>query len=158
MPHFHLSIIRFAYSRKRLEWKKPKKKSKSRSKQKNRIEMLCEDVQLPPEIELPSNASAFAIFASIRLAVLDRWMKQASQDYLQSSCSAPLQDQSEIESDTEENSQSCTYTPLKVSKVVGLGLRSVFEIIKESRISHPSLCTKALSALLDVLQGQSPEG
>ncbi|XP_044762914.1 E3 ubiquitin-protein ligase MYCBP2 [Coccinella septempunctata] len=119
--------------------------------------MLYEDVQLPPEIELPSNASAFAVFASIRLAVLDRWMKQASQDYLQSSCSAPLQDQSEIESDTEENSQSCTYTPMKVSKVVGLGLRSVFEIIKESRITHPLLCTKALSALLDVLQGQSPE-
>lgn len=29
----------------------------------------------------------------------------------------------------------------------------MFELIKESRNSHPVLCTKALLALLDVLQG-----
>ncbi|KAJ8975749.1 hypothetical protein NQ317_015371, partial [Molorchus minor] len=128
-------------------------------KQKNKIELLPEnDNPTAPEIELPGNASAFAVFASIRLAVLDRWMRQASQEYLQSSCSAPLQDQSEIESDTDDNSQSSCYIPLKVSKVVSLGLKSVFELIKESRISHPVLCTKALLALLDVLQGQIPEG
>lgn len=109
-------------------------------------------------MELPSNASAFAMFASIRLAVLDRWMRQANQEYLHSSYSTPIQDHSEVESDTEENTQSSTYNPIKVSKIVGLGLRSVFELIKESRSSHPVLCTKALSALLDVLQGQSPEG
>lgn len=97
------------------------------------------------------------MFASIRLVVLDRWIRQASQEYLQSSCSAPIQDQSEIESDTEDNSQSSCYTPVKVSKVVGIGLRSVFELIRESRITHPTLCTKALLALLDVLQGQAPE-
>jgi E3 ubiquitin-protein ligase MYCBP2 len=146
--------------KKRLEWKKLKKKTiKCRNKQKSKLELMCEnDFQTPPEMELPGNASAFAVFASIRLTVLDRWMKQATQEYLQSSCSAPLQDQSEIDSDTEDNSQSSTYMPIKVSKVVGLGLRSVFELIKESRITHPGLCTKALSALLDVLQGQAPEG
>jgi hypothetical protein len=37
-------------------------------------------------------------------------------------------------------------------------LRSVFELIRESRSSHPLLCTKALVALLDVVQGQQPEG
>lgn len=109
-------------------------------------------------MELPPNASSFAMFASIRLAVLDRWMRQANQEYLQSSYSAPVQDQSEVESDTEDNTQSSTYNPVKVSKIVGLGLRSVFELVKESRSTHPSLCTKALSALLDVLQGQAPEG
>ncbi|KAJ8937054.1 hypothetical protein NQ314_012048 [Rhamnusium bicolor] len=146
--------------RKRLDWKKSKKKStKCRYKQKSKIELFSEnDTQSAPEIELPGNASAFAVFASIRLAVLDRWIRHASQEYLQSSCSAPTQDQSEIESDTEDNSQSSCYMPLKVSKVVGFGLRSVFELIKESRITHPVLCTKALSALLDVLQGQTPEG
>lgn len=41
---------------------------------------------------------------------------------------------------------------------MGLGLRSVFELIRESRSSYPELCTKALSALLDVVQGQQPEG
>lgn len=110
-------------------------------------------------MELPGNASAFAMFASVRLAVLDRWIKYASQIYLQSSCSNPMIDQGEIDTDTEDNSQtSSTYVPLRVSKVVGLGLRSVFELIKESRNTHPVLCTKALSALLDVLQGQTPEG
>lgn len=109
-------------------------------------------------MELPPNASSFAMFASIRLAVLDRWMRHANQEYLQSSYSAPVQDQSEIESDTEDNTQSSTYNPVKVSKIVGFGLRSVFELIKESRSTHPALCTKALFALLDVLQGQAPEG
>ncbi|CAG9838820.1 unnamed protein product [Diabrotica balteata] len=147
------------HAKKRLEWKRLKKKSvKARYKQKNKFDSQCEnDLQLAPEIELPGNASAFAVFASIRLAVLDRWMKQASQEYLNSSCSAPTQDQSEIESDTEDNSQSTCFTAIKVSKIVGLGLRSVFELIKESRITHPVLCTKALTALLDVLQGQAPE-
>lgn len=39
-----------------------------------------------------------------------------------------------------------------------IGLRSVFEIIRESRSAHPVLCTKALFAILDVLQGQQPDG
>lgn len=30
--------------------------------------------------------------------------------------------------------------------------------MRESRTIEPALCTKALSALLDVLQGQLPEG
>uniref|UniRef100_A0AAR5Q5P7 PHR domain-containing protein n=1 Tax=Dendroctonus ponderosae TaxID=77166 RepID=A0AAR5Q5P7_DENPD len=144
--------------RKRLDWKKMKKKSaKARSKKK--LELLFDnDLQASPELELPPNASTFAVFASVRLAVLDRWMRTTTQEHLQSSCSFPLVDQSEFESDTEDNTQSSTYLPMKVSKVVGLGLKSVFELIKESRASHPGLCTRALLALLDVLQGQSPEG
>ena len=43
-------------------------------------------------------------------------------------------------------------------QVVGIGLKSILELIRESRSSHPELCTKALSAALDVLQGQQPEG
>lgn len=46
----------------------------------------------------------------------------------------------------------------KLSQTVGVGLRSVFELIRESRTTYPELCTKALSALLDVVQGQQPEG
>lgn len=109
-------------------------------------------------MELPGNASHFAMFASIRITVLDRWIRHANHEYLQSSGSTPLLDPSEGDSETEDNTQSSTYVPLKVSKIVGLGLRSVFELIKESRNSHPKLCTKALMALLDVLQGQQPEG
>lgn len=34
----------------------------------------------------------------------------------------------------------------------------MFELIKETRQSHPTLCSRALQALLDMLQGQTPEG
>lgn len=40
---------------------------------------------------------------------------------------------------------------------MGFGLRSVFELIRETRKSHPSFCTRALKALLDMLQGLAPE-
>lgn len=43
-------------------------------------------------------------------------------------------------------------------QIVGVGIRSVFELIRESRSTHPVLCTKALTALLDVIQGLQPEG
>lgn len=33
----------------------------------------------------------------------------------------------------------------------------MFELIKESRIPSPDICTKALMALLDIIQYQSPE-
>lgn len=42
--------------------------------------------------------------------------------------------------------------------MVALGLCVVFELIRESRYSNPGLCSRALQALLDSLQGQVPEG
>jgi len=45
-----------------------------------------------------------------------------------------------------------------VPKVVGLGISVAFELIRESRNSLPSLCIRALQALLNALQGQLPEG
>ena len=50
------------------------------------------------------------------------------------------------------------YRLLLFLQVVGIGLRSVFELIRESCTTHPALCTRALQALLDMLQGQMPEG
>ena len=41
---------------------------------------------------------------------------------------------------------------------MGIGLRGVFELIRETRDTNPSLCVRALQALLDMLQGQTPEG
>lgn len=43
-------------------------------------------------------------------------------------------------------------------QIIGIGLCGVFELIKETRFSHPSLCLRSLQALLDMLQGQQPEG
>ena len=37
-------------------------------------------------------------------------------------------------------------------RIVGLGLCSVFELIRETWVEQPSLCRRALKALLDMLQ------
>ncbi|CAJ0929141.1 unnamed protein product, partial [Ranitomeya imitator] len=42
--------------------------------------------------------------------------------------------------------------------IIEIGLCEVFELIKETRFSHPSLCLRSLQALLNILQGQQPEG
>lgn len=47
--------------------------------------------------------------------------------------------------------------PMLVPQIVGAGLRSLFELIAEARLVNPMLCTKALRALFDVIQGQVPE-
>ncbi|XP_026687508.1 E3 ubiquitin-protein ligase MYCBP2-like [Diaphorina citri] len=115
-----------------------------------------------PYIELPWNASSFAVFATARLTVLEAWMKQACDIYTSSSSSPPLislnPDQTDkknslkaLEIAVEKNQESA------VPKVVAVGLKSVFELIRESCLAQPELCIKALKALLDVIQGQYPE-
>ena len=42
-------------------------------------------------------------------------------------------------------------------KIVGIGLTGVFEIIRESRESHPGICKRALQSLLNIVQGLQPE-
>ncbi|KAL4690764.1 hypothetical protein H8959_013725, partial [Pygathrix nigripes] len=61
----------------------------------------------------------------------------------------------ESDSDEEEESKE---PPIKLPKIIEVGLCEVFELIKETRFSHPSLCLRSLQALLNVLQGQQPEG
>ncbi|KAJ8666974.1 hypothetical protein QAD02_008636, partial [Eretmocerus hayati] len=126
----------------------------------------CENVDLtgevtcsgPPEIEVSSNASAFSVFSSVRNAVLEKHSRSINEAYRASNCNSPLppefSDSIISESDEEDRISSMTNLP----KIVGIGLRSVFALMKESRLVDSSLCTKALNALLDVLQGQLPEG
>lgn len=42
-------------------------------------------------------------------------------------------------------------------QMVGLGLVSVYELIRGSVSAYPALCIRALEALLDILQGQQPD-
>lgn len=63
---------------------------------------------------------------------------------------------SDIESDSEESVEKETKI-VAVPLIVGAGLRSLFELISEARHIQPMLCSKALKALLDVIQGQQPE-
>ena len=55
-----------------------------------------------------------------------------------------------------ENSDTDTCKS-SLPKVVGLGLRAVFDMIKETETSHPLICQRGLKSLLDVLQGLQPE-
>ncbi|CAE1311211.1 MYCBP2 [Acanthosepion pharaonis] len=48
--------------------------------------------------------------------------------------------------------------PLKIPRIVGMGLNLLFELVRETQKQYPELCVKALRALLDLLQGQLPEG
>jgi hypothetical protein len=42
-------------------------------------------------------------------------------------------------------------------QVTGIGLRTVFALISQARFTDGEFCESALKALLDVLQGHTPE-
>lgn len=45
--------------------------------------------QGPPEIEVSSNASAFAVFASVRSAVLEKHVRSFTEAYRATNCNSP---------------------------------------------------------------------
>uniref|UniRef100_A0A8D8RF51 RCR-type E3 ubiquitin transferase n=1 Tax=Cacopsylla melanoneura TaxID=428564 RepID=A0A8D8RF51_9HEMI len=154
--------------RRKGEWKKkqglkvkePKHVTKGKISVDGEIELVG-NVEAP-YIELPWNASAFAVFATARLTVLEAWMKQACDIYTSSSSSPPLITPHPDQADKKNSLKALEMTVEKnqestVPKVVAAGLKSVFELIRESCLTQPELCIKALKALLDVIQGQYPE-
>ena len=66
---------------------------------------------------------------------------------------AAWQDGSETDNEASDTDSARAALP----KVVGLGLRAVFDMIKETETSHPLICQRGLKSLLDVLQGLLPE-
>jgi len=48
--------------------------------------------------------------------------------------------------------------PIPLPKVVGFGIETVFQLVAESHTKHPHMCIKALEALLNLLEGQHPQG
>ncbi|KAH0954749.1 hypothetical protein HN011_008203, partial [Eciton burchellii] len=140
------------------EWRKCKKNKSTRKRDKKKIDLNGElNYNNPPEIETSCNASAFAVFASVRNAILEKHAKLSSEVYRASNCNSPPPEFSDT-IDTESDDEDRISTIQNLPKIVGIGLRSVFTLMRESRTIDPILCTKALSALLDVLQGQLPEG
>ncbi|KAK0177732.1 hypothetical protein PV328_001750 [Microctonus aethiopoides] len=141
------------------DWKKCKKTRNNKKREKKKLDPPGDlSYTGPPEIELSSNASAFAVFASVRDAILEKNSRYTNETYRISNCNSPqlpeLSDTIDTDSDDEDRISSTQNLP----KIVGIGLRSVFTLIRESRTIDSQLCTKALGALLDVLQGQLPEG
>uniref|UniRef100_A0A4W4EYU3 E3 ubiquitin-protein ligase MYCBP2 n=1 Tax=Electrophorus electricus TaxID=8005 RepID=A0A4W4EYU3_ELEEL len=135
--------------KKALSKKKLKRRQKVRSKVKTRTKSL--DGAFPvPDIKLHSNPSAFNVYCNVRHCVLD-WQQKEASLALASRSSVQSGD-----SDSEEE-EECREPAVKLPKIIGIGLCGVFELIKETRFSHPSLCLRSLQALLDMLQGQQPE-
>ncbi|XP_023210718.1 E3 ubiquitin-protein ligase MYCBP2-like [Centruroides sculpturatus] len=133
--------------------KKKSKRKKCKAKDKKRLKNETTEgiIQHLPFLGVKSNPSSFAVFANVRQCVLEKQMSEATQLYLQTLGNRISDTESEDEDDRIKD-----YL-IKVPKIVGIGLCSVFELIRESRKKHPNLCTKALQALLDMLQGQQPE-
>ena len=71
----------------------------------------------------------------------------------QVAAAAAWQDGSETDNEASDTDSSRAALP----RVVGLGLRAVFDMIKETETSHPLICQRGLKSLLDVLQGLLPE-
>ncbi|XP_036396027.1 E3 ubiquitin-protein ligase MYCBP2 isoform X6 [Megalops cyprinoides] len=138
--------------KKTLSKKKLKRRQKVKSKVKTRTKTDSLDGAFSvPDIKLHSNPSAFNVFCNVRHCVLD-WQQREASLALASRNSVQSGD-----SDSEEE-EECREPAIKLPKIIGIGLCGVFELIKETRFSHPSLCLRSLQALLDMLQGQQPEG
>ncbi|XP_026561084.1 E3 ubiquitin-protein ligase MYCBP2 isoform X7 [Pseudonaja textilis] len=117
---------------------------------RNKSESLDNMVSIP-DIKLHSNPSAFNVYCNVRHCVLE-WQKKETSLALASKNAVQSGDS---DSDEEEEAKE---PPVKLPKIIEVGLCEVFELIKETRFSHPSLCLRSLQALLNVLQGQQPEG
>ncbi|XP_072784099.1 E3 ubiquitin-protein ligase MYCBP2 isoform X17 [Taeniopygia guttata] len=135
------------FSKKKL---KRKQKTKLKVKTRNKTENLESTITIP-DIRLHSNPSAFNVYCNVRHCVLE-WQKKEASVSLASKNSVQSGDS---DSDEEEEPKE---PPIKLPKIIEVGLCEVFELIKETRFSHPSLCLRSLQALLNVLQGQQPEG
>uniref|UniRef100_A0A6Q2X7Z5 E3 ubiquitin-protein ligase MYCBP2 n=1 Tax=Esox lucius TaxID=8010 RepID=A0A6Q2X7Z5_ESOLU len=136
--------------KKALSKKKLKRRQKVKSKVKTRTKSL-DGAFCVPDIKLHSNPSAFNVYCNVRHCVLD-WQQREASLALASRSSVQSCD-----SDSEEE-EEYREPAIKLPKIIGIGLCGVFELIKETRFSHPSLCLRSLQALLDMLQGQQPEG
>ncbi|CAH1268401.1 MYCBP2 [Branchiostoma lanceolatum] len=139
--------------------KKTRRKAKPKTKEKTKGGTTSSNgnESIPfqvPTIEIPGNASAFNVYAHIRQAVLDRQTRETAR-ILATLTSEKRAAESDSEDETED--QVKEVIP-KLPRIVGIGLCGVFELIRETRLSHPALCARALQALLDMLQGQQPEG
>ncbi|GAB0089308.1 E3 ubiquitin-protein ligase highwire [Sergentomyia squamirostris] len=116
-------------------------------------------------MELEPNASKLAVFSLIRASVLEVEAKYAliyggyPRKALGKPCCVHCSTVSDNDSDDSDESEETTQREVvqKVPQIVGAGLKSLFELIAEARNIHPRLCTKALKALLDIIQGQNPE-
>lgn len=115
-------------------------------------------------VELLPNASKFAVFCAIRSIVIESESKSQSLfDILENNKKLSNHQSTKMpdggDTDGESLMGDITEKPVSmpVPRIVGAGLKGLFELIAEARNVSPNLCTKGLRALFDVIQGQIPE-
>lgn len=116
--------------------------------------------------ELIPNASQFAIYNAVRQLVLEIKNKKHAIKYIHKtkkldsenaeSKTCSLSDRNLDEHEAAENVEKETGSH-KLPLIVGAGIRSLFDIITETKSEHPTLCQKALTAIFNIIQGQNPE-
>lgn len=116
--------------------------------------------------ELIPNASQFAIYNAVRQLVLEIKNKKHVIKYINKtkkldsdnaeSKTCSLSDRNLDEQEAADNIERETGSH-KLPLIVGAGIRSLFDIITETKTEHPVLCQKALTAIFNIIQGQNPE-
>ncbi len=141
----------------RKEKKKCKKcKKSSKVKEKRKVEPLTDLYPTLPQVSIPRNPSPFGVYVAIRNTCLDNKRKQAT--LLQLQCAAAWKELEEaLAEPADSSSDEAAKKQINLPKIVGIGLQGVIEIIRESQTQHPMICKKALSSLLNILQGLQPE-
>ncbi|XP_059170813.1 E3 ubiquitin-protein ligase MYCBP2-like isoform X4 [Physella acuta] len=143
-------------SKKKLEKKKTKKKKTKSKDKKQKVER-----EKSPEVNetqqsvitTHGNSSLFTVYSKVRQAVFTQAIREATRLY--HLANTATDSDSDSDEDGEEKGKE---QQIKIPKIVGLGLNGVFELVRETRSQYPELCVKALRSLLDMLQGQQPEG
>ncbi|XP_077518796.1 MYC binding protein highwire isoform X2 [Amblyomma americanum] len=147
-----------------LERRKHDKKLKKKTpKERKKLKSKGADIQpwRSPFLEIRGNPSPFTVFTNVRQCILVKHLRDSAQHFYR--ITAPqstvllhlLDSDSENEGDGASDNKDAVQT---VPRIVGVGLCSVFELIRESRSAQPAFCLSVLRALLDILQGQQPEG
>ena len=121
------------------------------------FKVKLEALRTVPEVGLSPTASPFAVFAAVRKVCLDNKKKRSALLQLQSE--AVWNDLGVTSTgdggDGDGEEQQLQQLQQQLPKIVGIGLRGVFELIRESHQVFPDLCQRSLQALLDILQGES---
>lgn len=113
-----------------------------------------------PFLEIRGNPSPFAVFTNIRQCILVKHLRDSARHFYWSmSPQSTIPRSLDSDSDNEqEGPGEGSDTMQAVPRIVGVGLCTVLELIRESRTAQPPFCLAVLRALLDILQGQQPEG
>lgn len=156
---FH-EMFRLPLERRKQDKKSKKKTPRERKKLKSKA--AGGDVQPwgSPFLEIRGNPSPFAVFTNVRQCILVKHLRDSARHFYWITApqsAAPLPHPLDSDSENEASGENKD-TVQAVPRIVGVGLCSVFELIRESRSAQPAFCLAVLRALLDILQGQQPEG